>query len=362
MSATPGDSGLDLGRQDRASAIAFEWARRTFGNRAGGPGLPVLGTGGFFANLMDFAGTTIGMTSDGIGTKVEVAERTGVYHTLGFDLMAMVVDDLAAAGCEPVNVTNILDVDAADPAVVDDLMRGLHDAAALARVAVVGGEIAELGDRIGGWGGGMHFNWCATAIGVLPTGREPLDGRRVGSGDAVVALRSDGFRSNGFSLARRVAAAAFGPDWHQAPLGETTWGRVMLTPSRIYAPLVVDLLRDGVNLTGAAHVTGGGVPRNLARLLRPSGLGADLDALFPPHPFMEQLMRVGGIPAEQAYRMWNMGNGMLLTVPPGSVEACLAAAAERNYPARVAGRVTTTPGIRLRTPDGNHLAFPGGRP
>jgi len=357
----PGDSGLDLDRQDRASTIAFEWARRTFGNRAGGSGLPVLGTGGFFANLMDFAGTTIAMTSDGIGTKVELAERTGVYHTLGFDLMAMVVDDLAAAGCEPVNVTNILDVDAADAAVVDDLMRGLHDAAAVARVAVVGGEIAELGDRIGGWGTGMHFNWCATAIGVLPPGREPLDGRRVEPGDVVVALRSDGFRSNGFSLVRRVMAAAFGPDWHQEPFGDGTWGRVLLTPSRIYAPLVVDLLHAEVDLTGAAHVTGGGVPRNLARLLRASGLGADLDALFPPHPFMGELMRVGQIPAEQAYRLWNMGNGMLLTMPPEGVDACLEAAATRGDPARVAGRVTTDPVIELRTGEGEELAFPGGR-
>jgi phosphoribosylformylglycinamidine cyclo-ligase len=361
MSAIAGDSGLDLDRQDRVSAIAFEWACRTFGNRAGGSGLPVLGTGGFFANLMDFAGTTIAMTSDGIGTKVELAERTGVYHTLGFDLMAMVVDDLAAAGCEPVNVTNVLDVDAVDAAVVNDLMRGLHDAAAVARVAVVGGEIAELGDRIGGWGSGMHFNWCATAIGVLPPGREPLDGRRVQPRDAVVALRSDGLRSNGFSLARRVAAAAFGPDWHQAPCTDGTWGRVLLTPSRIYAPLIIDLLRDGVGLTGAAHVTGGGVPRNLARLLRPTGLSADLDALFPPHPFMRELVRVGAIPAERAYRMWNMGNGMLLTVPPGSVDACLAVAAERGYPARVAGRVTAGPGIRLHTEQGEHMAFPGGR-
>lgn len=361
MSGNPGDSGLDLGRQDRASALAFGWAQRTFGNRTGRLGLPVLGTGSFFANLMDFAGTTIAMTSDGIGTKVELAERTGVYDTLGFDLTAMVVDDLAAAGCEPVNVTNILDVDRVDPRVVDDLMRGLHDAAAVARVAVVGGEMAELGDRIGGWGSGMHFNWCATAIGVLPAGRPPLDGSRVASGDVVVALRSDGFRSNGFSLVRRVMAAAFGPDWHQEPFGDGTWGRVLLTPSRIYAPLVVDLPAAGAGLTGVAHVTGGGVPRNLARLLRPTGLGARLDSLFPPHAPMRELMRRGRIRAEQAYRLWNMGNGMLLTVPPEGVDACLEAAAARGYPARVAGRVTTDPVIELRTQEGEELTFPGGR-
>ena len=260
MSGGPGDSGLDLNRQDRASAVAYGWAQRTFANREGRSGFPVLGTSGFFANLMDFAGTVIAMTSDGIGTKVELAERTGVYHTLGFDLTAMVVDDLVAVGCEPVNLTNILDVDTVDPSLVDELMQGLHEAAAAARVAVVGGEIAELGDRIGGWGEGMHFNWCATAIGVLPAGRQPLDGRLVAAGDAVVALRSDGFRSNGFSLVRRVMADEFGADWHREPFGDDTWGRVLLTPSRIYTPLVVDLLTEGVALSGVVHVTGEAFP------------------------------------------------------------------------------------------------------
>ncbi len=138
-------------------------------------------------------------------------------------------------------------------------------------------------------------------------------------------------------------------------------GRVLLTPSRIYAPLVVDLLDEGVGLTGAAHVTGGGIPANLARLLAPGGLGAHLDSLFPPHAPMRELMRRGRIPAEQAYRLWNMGNGMLLTVPPDRVDRCLEAADARGYPARVAGRVTTDPVIRLRTEDGEEMAFPGGK-
>ncbi|HUU61432.1 MAG TPA: AIR synthase-related protein [Acidimicrobiia bacterium] len=361
MSQGPGDSGLDLNRQDRASAVAYEWAQSTFANRQGRAGLPILGTGGFFANLMDFPGTVIAMTSDGIGTKAELAERTGVYRTLGFDLMAMVVDDLVAVGCEPVNVTNILDVDTVDPSVVDELMHGLHEAAAVARVAVVGGEIAELGDRIRGWGEGMHFNWCATAIGVLPAGRPPLDGRRVAAGDAVVALRSDGFRSNGFSLVRRVMADEFGADWHRQPCDDSTWGRVLLTPSRIYAPLVLDLLAEGIAISGVVHVTGGGVPGNLARLLGPNGLGADLGTLFPPHPLMRELMQRGGVPAEQAYRLWNMGNGMLLTMLPGQVGPCLEAAEAGGYPARVAGTVTPDPAIVLPTEGGGRLAFPGGR-
>ena len=107
---------------------------------------------------MDFNGVKIGMTSDGIGTKIELAERTGIYNTIGFDLVAMVADDLAANGIETVNLSNILDVDFLDADIVDQLMEGLYKAAKFANITVTGGEIAELGSRIGGYGDRMHFN------------------------------------------------------------------------------------------------------------------------------------------------------------------------------------------------------------
>ncbi|MFH1465496.1 MAG: AIR synthase related protein [Pseudomonadota bacterium] len=152
------ESGLDTRLGDACSRAAYGWAKKSFANRAGRMGFPVFKAEGGFSNLMDYGGLRLAMTSDGIGTKVELAERLGVYDTLGHDLVAMTCDDLAAAGVEPVNLSNILDVDRLDEAVVDSLMRGLHAAAGVAGIAVVGGEIAELGDRIGGWGTGMHFN------------------------------------------------------------------------------------------------------------------------------------------------------------------------------------------------------------
>lgn len=357
----PASSGVDIDLGNDCSRTAYRWAQRTFRNRAGRMGMPCLKAEGSFSNLMAFGDLRLAMTSDGIGTKVEVAERLGVYDTLGFDLVAMTCDDLAAVGVEPVNLSNILDVDHLDPGVVDALMRGLHDAATVAGVAVVGGEIAELGDRIGGWCPGMHFNWCATATGVLPPGQEPLDGTAVTPGDAVVALRSRGFRSNGFSLVRRILAGALGPDWHGVPWAEgRTWGEVALTPSVVYCPLVVALRAAGIPLHGAAHITGGGVAENLARVLAANGLGAHLDDLFEPHPFMRDLQALGGVPEETAYRLWNMGNGMLLVVPEDRVAEVVAEAAARDVAARVAGRITPSPGVvvesrglhptRLRTP------------
>lgn len=351
MSADKRQSGIDLDLGDRCSAIAYGWAKQTFAVRLGRLGRPVLEVDGSFSNLMDFGELRLAMCSDGIGTKVEVAERTGRYDTLGYDLVAMVVDDLAANGVEPVNLSNILDVDFLDADVVDQLMRGLHLAARFAGVTVTGGEIAELGPRIQGWGTGMHFNWCATAIGVLPRGLDPIDGTRAAPDDRIVALRSRGLRSNGFSLARRVLEADLGPDWHARTWSDDrTWGEVLLTPSRIYSPGVQALLAAGCVPRGIAHVTGGGIPGNLERVLAPRGLGARLDRLFPPHDFVLDLLRRGGVRQDDAYRMFNMGNGMLLVVAPDEADRCVDLLRERDYEAQLAGVVTSEPGIVTQAP------------
>ncbi|MDZ7821846.1 MAG: AIR synthase related protein [Candidatus Marinimicrobia bacterium] len=195
--------------------------KKPFGNRPAGEGSPVPGLDGAFSNIMDFRGVKIGMSSDGIGTKIEVAERTGIYDTLGYDLIAMTADDLAANGMETVNLTNILDVDHLDHAVVDALMRGLHDAAGVANIVITGGEIAELGGRICGYGRGMHFNWCAAGTAVLPEGTEPVDGSGISAGDSVIALKSRGFRSNGFSLLRNVMRERSGTPGIMRPMMST---------------------------------------------------------------------------------------------------------------------------------------------
>lgn len=341
-------SGLDIDLGNHCSALAYGWARRTFDTRRGLAGEPLAGMDGQFSNVMNFGGVRIAMTSDGIGTKTEIAERVGKFDTLGFDLVAMVVDDLAANGIEPVNLTNILDVDRLDVAVVDALMKGLHDAARAANIAVVGGEIAELGSRVGGWGNGMHFNWCAAAMGVLSPGQEAISGSAVRPGDVVIALASKGFRSNGFSLVRKVLEGELGPNWHDAAYdAHQTWGQVTLTPSRLYSPLITHLRQRGFDLHGISHITGGGIPDKFARILKVNGLGAYLPNLFSPHPFMSKLQAMGSLPEEQVYRLWNMGNGMLLVVDPGDVLPVLMAIHETGYPAMPAGVVIPEPVIRI---------------
>jgi phosphoribosylformylglycinamidine cyclo-ligase len=334
---------LDL--QNDVSSIAYGWAKRSFSHREGLPGRAIPSSVPQFSSWLDMQGAKIAMTSDGVGTKIEVAERLGVYGTLGADLVAMVVDDLAANGVEPVALSNTLDVDTLDAQVVDALMHGLYDAAKLAKVSVVGGEIAELGNRIGGYGRGMHFNWCATAVGLLRDAWEPIDGTRIVAGDAVVAIESTSMRSNGYSAARRILQQALGDLWHTARFNDVSWGERLLAPCQIYAPAVVALRTNGLHPHGLAHITGGGIPNKFGRILKATGLGAELHTLHPPSDTFLELVRLGAMQAGDAYQHWNMSNGFLIVLPEADVEQCCAELSLHGFAGKHAGRIVTAPGI-----------------
>ncbi|MCX6094870.1 MAG: AIR synthase-related protein [Candidatus Bipolaricaulota bacterium] len=339
--------GVDQAGVDRCSAIAYAYAQSTFGALRGRDGLRIEGDEESFANVVRIGDARVAVTSDGIGTKLEVAERVGRFDTLGFDLLAMVLDDLAAIGAAPVAVSNIIDADRLDEATIDAMMSGLARAARECGVAVTGGEIAALGRRVGGWGDGPHVNWCATAIGVLPGERPALCGKGLVPGDEVVALRSAGLRSNGFTLARKILEQALGDAWHLALHEGTSWGDLLLTPSLIYAPSVVSALASGVPIRGLAHITGGGIPGNFPRVLRATGLGAELVDLWSPHGWVLRLAELGGLSAREAYAEWNMGNGMLAVVPEGHGRALVQAFEACGRSARVAGRVVPEDGITI---------------
>ncbi|RSK50971.1 AIR synthase-related protein [Hymenobacter rigui] len=378
-------AGYSIEEGNAASKNAFHWAQKTFSTRAGKPGEPAQNLAGGFSNEIRFGNERLGIGSDGIGTKIEVAERLDRYDTLGYDLIAMVADDLIVAGFVPTNLSNIIDVNTLNYEVVDELMRGLHDAAQFSQIAVTGGEIAELGNRIGGYPGAkMNFNWCSTAVGVLhPSLERPLSGANVRAGQAVVALRSPSFRSNGYSLARRALTKAFGDKWHEAPYGQlaisneelaiggseannyqpatnnqqlttenaTTWGEVMLAPSLIFSPGVAAVLDAGLPVHAAAHITGGGIADNFKRVLK-NGVGAELDNLFEPLLAMQQLAELAGITPQEAYLYWNMGNGMLLVTEPEQAEAVAETLRAQGYQAQVAGRITPEPGVTLHVAAG----------
>jgi phosphoribosylformylglycinamidine cyclo-ligase len=342
-------SGLDIDLGNLCSKDAFGWAKQTFANRNEKAGALALDVDGVFANMLQFGNQRIGIGSDGIGTKIELAERTGIYNTLGFDLVAMVADDLATAGFEPTSISNIIDVNKLDREIINELMQGLTEACNFAQMSITGGEIAELGDRIGGYGDRMNFNWCSTAIGILPKKLEkPIDGTSIEEGDIVIALQSRGFRSNGFSLLRRIMQANFGDAWHNEPYSEEkTWGEALITPSLIYCTLINKIIEGNIIPRGVAHITGGGIADNFRRVLKTTNLGAELNNLFEPLEVIKKVMELGNVKDEDAYLYWNMGNGMLLVVKENEVEPLLEIADSAGYKARAAGKITADSQIKI---------------
>ena len=335
------NSGIDIDLGNHCSRIAYNWAKKSFTHREPGSGNPLMSADGGFSSLMDFNGVKIGMSSDGIGTKIELAERTGIYNTIGFDLVAMVADDLAANGIETVNLSNILDVDFLDADIVDQLMEGLYKAAKFANITVTGGEIAELGSRIGGYGDRMHFNWCSTGIGILPEGKDLIDGKNIKAGDAIIALKSRGFRSNGFSLLRKIMEESFGSEWHNSEYAKgVSWGEILLTHSLIYSPMITKLIKQNIKINGIVHITGGGLADNLSRILKINQVGAMLDGTFEPLPVMKKIQELGKVSEEQAYQLWNMGNGMLIILGQDQLQAALATIRQNDYQARECGHIT----------------------
>ena len=344
-------SGLDIDLGNRCSQNAYSWAKKTFEFRKDKKGEPAKGLDGSFANSVFFGSEQIGISSDGIGTKIEIAERMQKYDTLGYDLVAMVADDLVANGFEPANLSNIIDVDFLDYDVIDSLMSGLYNACKKANIAVTGGEIAELGKRVCGYGDKMHFNWTATAIGNLsPYLKAPLSGNDILKGDKIVAIKSRGFRSNGFSLVRKILTEAFGEEWHKEKFSDfQTWGDVLLTPSLIYSPVIGELFKKHLKIKAVVHITGGGIPDNFSRVLKKDKLGADFYNLFPPHKAMLSLAELGKVDIYKLYRIWNMGNGMMLVVPSYEAEKVVEYITKNNFTAQICGEITDSGEITIDT-------------
>ncbi len=344
---------IDLG--DTASKIMYRACRETWKNREGRlgeimvpnddfSGIRYISVGGLSA------GTVMGMNTDGVGTKIEIAERLGDHSTMAFDLLAMVCDDAVRDGAEPLLVGNILDAASLQDGIksVKQLAGGLIKAAKTANVAVINGEMAELGGRIGGYGP-FNYNWGAFVLWVREK-EKLISGMDIKSGDAVVALQEKGFRSNGLSLVRNIMREQYGPDWH-LEAGEVFTSRIMY-PSTIYSSAILKMIggygdKAKVNINGIVHVTGGGVPGKLSRLLRRTGKGALLTDLFDCPDVMGSIQEMGNVSDMEAYRTWNMGQGILLI--SNEPEKVLEKAASSGIAAKVAGTINNEDTITIRS-------------
>jgi len=334
------NAGVDIHLGDACSKIMSSAADKTFANRKGSSAvIRILEKKGLHRIItVSAGGLKLMLNSDGIGTKVEFAERTGKHDTMAYDLFAMLCDDAVRYGAEPVALSNVLDVNALDRETIRGLAKGMVKAAKDAGIAVVAGEIAELGVRVGGYGKN-NYNWGGTVLSVV---RKEISGLEIKAGSSVVGLEEKGFRSNGISLVRKIMKRAYGKDWHGQKKGGRTLGALALTPSRIYTRAALEMLEDA---QGIAHITGGGIPGKLGRLLATQKLGADITDPFPPCAMMLLCQKLGGVEDAEAYKVWNMGQGMLImTCRP---EKIVSIAAKFKIRAKVIGKITASSGLNI---------------
>jgi phosphoribosylformylglycinamidine cyclo-ligase len=275
--------------------------------------------------------TGIALSTDGVGTKLVIAEELGRYDTVGIDCVAMNVNDVICVGAEPLAMLDYIAIEKADPKVCEEIGVGLARGAELAGVEIPGGELAQLGQLVRG------VDVSGACFGIVSTD-EIVDGSAVEPGDVVIGLPSTGLHSNGYTLARSALA--------DIPLDDERLGRplgeVLLEPTEIYVKPIVQLLQSEVEVRGLAHITSGGT-KNLLRLA--AEVGYEIDDPLPVPPIFNLIQELGDISEEEMHEVFNMGCGFCVVVPAAD-EAAALGMLRAHYPAaRPIGRATGSAGI-----------------
>jgi phosphoribosylformylglycinamidine cyclo-ligase len=327
-------AGVDIEAGDRAVELMKDWVAKTRRPE-------VIGGIGGFAGLFDASTLAqrehpvLATSTDGVGTKVAIAQALDRHDTIGFDLVGMVVDDLVVCGAEPLFMTDYIACGRLDPERIAAIVQGIAMACTHAGCALLGGETAEHPGLLGP----DEYDLAGAATGVVDRDKI-LSAERVRPGDVVLAMESSGLHSNGYSLVRHVLGEQSGwtLDRHVPDLGRTL-GDELLTPTRIYARDCLALI-DAVEVHALSHITGGGLANNLARVV-PDSCQVRIDrSTWRPSPIFGLIKQLGEISQSDLEATFNMGVGMAAVVPPDSVEDAVRLLAERGLRAWVCGAVT----------------------
>jgi phosphoribosylformylglycinamidine cyclo-ligase len=267
----------------------------------------------------------IALSTDGVGTKLLVAEQLGRFDTVGIDCVAMNVNDVICVGAEPLAMLDYIAIERADPEVCEQIGIGLARGAELAGIEIPGGELAQLGDMVRG------FDVAGACFGTVALDAI-VDGSAVQPGDPVIGLPSSGIHSNGYTLARSALEGIGLDEDPEGRLGRSL-GEVLLEPTEIYVKPVLELLRSEADVRGLAHITSGGLG-NLLRLAAP--VGYEIDAALPVPPIFELIRERAGIPGTEMSEVFNMGCGFCCIVAADHEETALALL-RAHYPG--AGRI-----------------------
>jgi phosphoribosylformylglycinamidine cyclo-ligase len=323
-------AGVSQGGADAAVAALV----RSLGSVDAQKSRQIIGSG-HYANVVRLDDATgIAITTDGVGTKLVVAERLGRWDTVGIDCVAMNVNDVICVGAEPLAMVDYLAVDQADPEIAGAIGEGLRRGAELAGIEIVGGELAQLGEIVSG------LDLAGACVGVVALD-SLVTGTAIERGDSVIGLPSSGLHSNGYTLARSALADISLDDERLGqPLGD-----VLLEPTEIYVKPIMELLRTNVAVRGLAHITSGGL-NNLLRL--EADVGYEIDDPVPVPPLFQLIQELGEVPDGEMAEVFNLGCGFCVVVAAGDEGAALESL-RRHYPdAKRIGRVTDDGGKVVR--------------
>jgi phosphoribosylformylglycinamidine cyclo-ligase len=329
-------AGVSIERGEQATGLMRAAVESTHGpNVIGAPG----GFAGLYA-LADYRDPVLSSTIDGVGTKVLVAREVGRYDSLGTDIVNHCANDVLATGARPLFFLDYIGSGQLDPEAVAGIVRGAAEACGRLGMALIGGETAEMP----GLYGQGDFEIVGVCVGACERSGV-ITGERVSPGDAVLGLASGGLHTNGYTLARKVLTDA-GISYSEQPEGlDRPVGEAYLEPHRAYV-LEVETLRKTVEVRGMAHVTGGGLIGNLPRAL--GGFGARLDAGSWEEPAVFGLIRsLGDVPESEMRRVFNLGVGFCVVVPPEEAERGIEALRQAGCEARRIGVVTETGGVEF---------------
>ncbi len=317
-------AGVNVEMENLAVRNMIKWLSKTFKFREGKTG-EVMREIGSFANLIDMGEFALAMTTDGVGSKILVAEELNKYDTVGIDLVAMNVNDVICLGAEPIAMVDYLAVEAINPDIIREISIGIYEGAKIAGIAVIGGETAILPDMIKGIDKN-GFDLAGTAVGIVKKDRI-ITGDKITPGDIVLGFKSNGIHSNGLTLARKV-------------LPKTMWME-LLNPTRIYVKEILELLGN-FDIHGLANITGGTF-RNLRRITR---FGFHLDSMPEPQMIFKKIQELGNVTDKEMYRTFNMGIGFCVIVDENNANRILQNYGERYRISKI-GYVVEEPIVKI---------------
>ena len=336
---TYADAGVDTAAGDRAVALMKDAVASTMTPAVVG------GVGGFaglvdVSTLRDYRRPLLATSTDGVGTKVAIAQALDIHDTIGQDLVGMVVDDIVVVGARPLLMTDYIACGHVVPERIADIVRGIAQACAAIGTPLLGGETAEHPGLMAP----DEYDVAGAATGVVEADRM-LGAEKVRAGDVLVALGASGLHSNGYSLVRRVIEHAGWGLEREVPEFSRTLGQELLEPTRLYTRVCLAMLETLSSpaapgpIHALSHITGGGLAANVARVL-PDGLIADVDrSSWTVPPVFSTVRELGSVPWEDLEGTLNLGVGMVAVVEPGVVDAVLRVAEGSDIPAWVLGEV-----------------------